>query len=419
MKRLAIVGSGVAGLGAAYLLRDKFDITVFEAGSYAGGHTNTVDIPLANGGTQSVDTGFIVFNEKTYPNLLNLFHELGVEYANSEMSFAHYNTVSNLQWCSRGLKGLFAQKKNLFSPRYYRFLLEANRFNGILERDLDSGKISGSFGEYLKSRGFSDFFAENYIVPMTAAVWSTPPDRMLSFPARTFARFFVNHGFLSLYSGLQWKYVAGGSRNYVGKILMKLRGKILLNTPALSVAESHAGVTVTTAAGENEFDACLIATHADQTRRILRAPTTQQTELLRPFKYEKNIAVLHSDESVMQPIRGTWAAWNFKLGKNEAGAYKSTVVYYMNLLQKIPGKTNYFVSLNDFSPIAAEKTHARFEYEHPLFDEATEIAQQSLPQLNESGKIFFSGSYFRYGFHEDAYLSAVNAAEAIQRRVVS
>lgn len=418
MKKLAIVGGGVAGLGAAYLLRDRFDITVFEAGSYAGGHTNTVDIPLASGGVQSVDTGFIVFNEKTYPNLLNLFRELDVAYADSNMSFAQYNTATGLQWCSRGLSGLFAQKKNLFSPRYYRFLLEANRFNQGLEADLESGKITGSFGEYLKQKGFSDFFAENYIVPMTAAVWSTPPETMLAFPARTFARFFVNHGFLSLYSGLQWKYVVGGSRNYVLKILEKFKGQILLNTPAQSVEENEGGVVVSSREGKMQFDACLIAAHADQALKMLKAPSAAQSRLLANFKYEKNVAVLHSDTSVMQPLKRTWAAWNFKSGKNADGKAKSTVVYYMNLLQHIKGTTDYFVSLNDFAPIARNKTYARFEYEHPLFDEKTEAAQAELPRLNETGKIFFSGSYFRYGFHEDAYLSAVNAAEAIGRRVV-
>ncbi len=412
MKKLAIVGSGIAGLGAAYLLRDKFDITVFEAGSYPGGHTNTVDIPLASGGVQSVDTGFIVFNEKTYPNLISLFRELGVEYANSDMSFAQFNTQTNLQWCSRGLSGLFAQKKNLFSPRYYRFLLEANRFNTDLEKDLDRGEIHGSFGEYLRRKGFSRFFADNYIIPMTAAVWSTPPDLMLSFPARTFARFFVNHGFLSLYNGLQWKYVVGGSRSYVKKILEKFKGKLLLSTPVTTIEESAGGVAVSSAAGRLQFDACLIASHADQALRLLKEPTDDQRRLLSHFKYEKNIAVLHSDESVMQPLRKTWSAWNFKSGKN-----KSTLVYYMNMLQRIPGKLNYFVSLNDFAPIAPDKTYARFDYEHPLFDEHTETAQLHLPRLNESGKIFFSGSYFRYGFHEDGYLSAVNAAEALERRL--
>jgi len=411
MKKLAIVGSGIAGLGAAYLLRDKFDITVFEAGSYLGGHTNTVDIPLDGGGVQSVDTGFIVFNEKTYPNLINLFRELDVEYADSTMSFAQFNTQTNLQWCSRGLGGLFAQKKNLLSSRYYRFLLEAHRFNKNLEGDLERGEIYGSFGDYLRRKGFGNFFAENYILPMTAAVWSTPPDRMLAFPAKTFARFFVNHGFLSLYNGLQWKYVVGGSRSYIQKILENFSGKTLLNSPVVAVAESENGVDITSTAGKFGFDVCLVATHADQALRLLWQPSTIQRQLLSFFKYEKNVAVLHSDESTMPPLRKIWAAWNFKSGNN-----KSTLVYYMNLLQRISGAVNYFVSLNDFAALAADKIYARFDYEHPLFDENTEAAQAELPRLNETGKIFFSGSYFRYGFHEDAYLSAVNASEAIARR---
>lgn len=417
MKKLAIVGSGIAGLGAAYLLRERFDITIFEAGSYVGGHTNTLDVTLPDGQTQPVDTGFIVFNEKTYPNLVKLFRELGVDYADSNMSFAAYNTLSGLTWCSKGLRGLFAQKKNLLSPRYYRFLLEANRFNVNLEKDLERGEVYGTFGEYLKRKGFSDFFAENYIIPMTAAVWSTPPGRMLGFPARSFARFFVNHGFLSLYSGLQWKYVVGGSRSYVKKILEKLNARVLLNTPVRSVEEEGGSVVVTSANGSEKFDACLVATHADQALRLLGNPTEDQRRLLSHFKYEKNTAVLHSDESVMQPLKKTWAAWNFKLGKNGEGQYKATVVYYMNLLQRIPTATKYFVSLNDFSTIAAEKTFARIDYEHPLFDEHTESAQAHLPRLNEAGRIFFSGSYFRYGFHEDACFSAVNAAEAIARRI--
>lgn len=417
MKKIAIVGSGVAGLGAAWLLREKYDITVFEAGKYPGGHTNTLDVPLPQGGTQAVDTGFIVFNEHTYPHLLELFRQLGVEYADSEMSFAHYNTSTGLQWCSRGLGGLFAQRRNLFSPRYYRFLLEANRFNSQLPKDLQAGRVEGSFRDYLTRNGFSEFFAENYIVPMTAAVWSTPPERMLAFPARTFARFFVNHGFLSLYSGLQWKYVVGGSRSYVKKILAAFRGKLHLETPVVRVEQDADGVTVHLKGEKQRFDACLMASHADQTLKILSNASEQQRRLLSQFRYEPNEAVLHSDESVMPPIRKTWSSWNFKLGKNRNGEMKSTVVYYMNLLQRIPGSVPYFVSLNDIAAIDPEKTYARLEYEHPLFDEQTEIAQAQLPQLNEEGKIFFSGSYFRYGFHEDAYMSAVQAADAISRRL--
>jgi predicted NAD/FAD-binding protein len=417
MKKLAIVGSGIAGLGVAWLLRDKYDITIFEAGKYAGGHTNTIDVPLPQGGTQAVDTGFIVFNEHTYPHLLDLFRQLGVEYANSDMSFAHFNTNTGLQWCSRGLRGLFAQRKNLLSPRYYRFLLEANRFNSQLPKDLEAGRVDGSFGDYLKRNGFSDFFAENYILPMTAAVWSTPPDRMLAFPARTFARFFVNHGFLSLYSGLQWKYVVGGSRSYVKKILAGFKGKLYLESPVVRVEQDADGVTVHLKGEKQRFDGCLIAAHADQALRMLAKPTAKQRELLSKFHYERNLAVLHSDESVMPPLRRTWSSWNFKLGKNRNGELKSTVVYYMNLLQRIPGKIPYFVSLNDIADIDPEKTYARIEYEHPLFDEQTEAAQARLPELNEEGKIFFSGSYFRYGFHEDAYMSAVQAAEAISRRI--
>lgn len=417
MKKIAIVGSGVAGLGAAWLLRNEFEVTVFEAGDYAGGHTHTVDVPLAGGGAQAVDTGFIVFNEHTYPNLLKLFSGLGVEYADSKMSFAHYNTRTGLQWCSQGLGGLFAQRKNIFSPRYIRFLLEANRFNSLLPRDLEQNRAAGSFGDYLKRNGFSDFFVENYIVPMTAAVWSTPPERMLAFPARTFARFFVNHGFLSLYNGLQWKYVVGGSRTYVEKILATYGGRLHLKSPVSAVEETPEGVQLSVRGERLKFDACLIATHADTTLRLVQNPPENVRRLLKPFKYEKNTAVLHSDTAVMPPLRRTWSAWNFKLGNAADGETKSTVVYYMNLLQNIPGPVPYFVSLNDFQQINAEKIHGTYEYDHPLFDEQTEIAQQHLPSLNEAGRVFFSGSYFRYGFHEDAYMSAVQAAEAIIRRM--
>jgi uncharacterized protein len=417
MKRLAIIGTGISGLGAAWLLRDQFDITLFEAGSYAGGHTHTVDVPLPGGGTQNVDTGFIVFNEHTYPHLINLFKGLGVEYADSQMSFAHYNTLTGLQWCSQGLAGLFAQRKNLLRPRFYKFLLEANRFNAQLPKDLERNRVAGTFGEYLRRNGFSDFFAQNYIVPMTAAVWSTPPDRMLSFPALTFARFFVNHGFLSLYNGLQWKYVVGGSRTYVQKILADFKGKLLLNSPVSKVSEGQNRVTLTVKGSQLEFDGCLLATHADTSLKILKDASPEQRRLLSVFRYEKNKAVLHSDASVMPPLRSTWSAWNFKLGQDAEGTRKATVVYYMNLLQSIRSGTPYFVSLNDFQNISPEKIYGTYDYEHPLFDQDTEHAQRHLPSLNEAGRTFFSGSYFRYGFHEDGYMSAVNAAEAIVRRL--
>jgi len=417
MKKLAVIGSGVAGLGAAYLLRDRYDITIFEAANYAGGHTNTVDVPLARGGTQPVDTGFIVFNEQTYPNLIDLFRQLKVETQNSEMSFSHFNSFTGLNWCSKGLGGLFAQRKRIFSMQHYKFLLEANRFNKMLPIDLERNRISGSFGEYLRKNNFSEYFAENYIVPMTAAVWSTPPKQVLDFPARTFARFFVNHGFLDLYTGLQWKYVVGGSRTYVERILAQFRGKLLVKTPVRLVQENENAVTVSADGSKFQFDACLIATHADQTLKMLASPAPMQKQLLSKFRYEKNTATLHSDIGIMPPIRRTWSSWNFKLSRDEKSESKATVVYYMNLLQKIAGDVPYFVSLNENQPINERKIHAQFDYEHPLFDEKTEIAQGQLPALNETGKIFFSGSYFRYGFHEDAYLSAVNAAEAIARRV--
>lgn len=418
MERLAIIGSGISALGAAYYLRNQYDITIFEAGSYVGGHTNTVTVD-DDGRALPVDTGFIVYNETTYPNLTRLFVELKVKTHESDMSFGMHNMASGLQYSGQNYSTLFARRKSVFSPRHWRFLLQAARFNETAPRDLADGKADLPLGQYLRERGYDEYFIYNFIVPMGSAVWSTPVEKMLDFTAAALIRFFRNHGFLGMHTQLQWRTVTGGSRSYVQKILSAVDCAVRLNEPVQRVQRllnSQAGVRVVTASGAHEFDRVLIATHADQALAMLAEPSALEAELLPAFRYEKNIAALHRDESVMPPLRRIWSSWNYKTRPTADGnSVDSATVYWMNRLQKLPTPNNYFVSINDFEEIQPDKLIRQIEYDHPLFDSRAIALQPRLTELNQQGPIYFAGSYFRYGFHEDGLISGLAVVEQLSR----
>ncbi|MCB1314570.1 MAG: FAD-dependent oxidoreductase [Leptospiraceae bacterium] len=412
---LGIVGTGISGLGAAYYLRDRFQITLFEKEDRAGGHTHTHHIETPDAAFP-VDTGFIVFNHTTYPRLTRLFDELGVESADSDMSFSLYNRNNNLQFCGKSLRHLFAQKRRLFSPRYLHFLWQAHRFNTRAPRHLEAGVLDDgiSFERYLEQEGYSDYFKFNFIIPMGSAVWSTPIEKMLQFPARTFIRFFVNHGFLGLDTQLQWRYVRGGSHTYTRKILEQLPDALRLPEAVQSVErtveQGRSGVRVVTTKGRYRFDYVLIAAHADQALAMLSDARPFEREILSAFPYESNRAILHTDAAVMPPLKQVWSAWNYKRDAHE----RTTTIYHMNALQKLPTHRDYFVSINEIDPIDPDKIIRIINYEHPLFDTRSIQMQQRLPELNNGGPLFFAGAYFRYGFHEDGLLAALQAVDAIR-----
>jgi predicted NAD/FAD-binding protein len=424
--RTAIIGSGIAGLGTAHFLhRAGDDITCFELGGHAGGHSNTVEATEpGTGKALPIDTGFMVFNRVTYPLLCRLFDELQVPVKRTDMSFGVRDDATGLEWCGSSLNHLFAQRKNIFNLRFVKMLMAVNRFNKEAVPALDDPETARlSLGDYVKRRGYGKDFLDLYLVPMSSAVWSTPPERMLSFPAISLLRFFHNHGFLGLHTQHPWWTVDGGSREYVTRLIAPFAGRIQLNNPARRVIRHGAGRGVTVLAGdgaEHRFDRVVIATHADHALRLLLNPTDREQHLLGAFRYQANTATLHTDASVMPATRLAWASWVYQLSRDELGRIKPATHYWMNRLQGVSDREQYFVSINGAERIAPDKVIKAIPYEHPLFDLAAREAQAGLPDLNTAAKgrteTYFAGSYFRHGFHEDAFMSAVQLSEQLLGR---
>lgn len=413
MGRVAIIGTGIAGMGCAHFLAGKHELTIYEKNDYVGGHTNTVTIEEEGRGIP-VDTGFIVYNEVTYPNLTSLFRTLGVPTTPTSMSFSVQHTPSGLEWSGTGFNGLFAQRKNLFRPWFYRFLAEVRRFNSESVAILDDpGAIRLTLDEYARSRGYSRDFLDRYLIPMSSAVWSTEPRKMLDFPAVALVRFFRNHGFLGLRTQHQWRTVVGGSREYRDRLIAPFRERIHCSRPAVKVARQGAGAVVTdSGGGEGVFDAVILACHADEALALLDRPTDMEASLLGRFPYQKNIVTIHTDPSVMPVTRRAWSSWNYRL-KLHGGIPVPSTVYYMNSLQKLPGKRDYFISIGDPESVRPDAVLRTMTYEHPVFTVGALQAQKDLPRLNEGGPLYFCGSYFRYGFHEDALDSAMDAVHRL------
>jgi predicted NAD/FAD-binding protein len=423
MTRLAIVGTGIAGLGCAHFLRRDFDITLFEQNAYAGGHSNTVMVeePLTRL-PLPVDTGFMVFNRVTYPLLNRLFDELGVESKPTKMSFSVRHADSGLEYCGSSLNHLFAQRRNLLSPRFYRMLGSIGRFNREAVEALDDpGVQEMTLGEFVARRGYGDDFLRLYLAPMSSAVWSTPPELMNVFPAATLLRFFHNHGFLGLDTQHPWLTVLGGSRAYVEKLSAPWRDRIRLGDGVARVSRSVGGVRVELASGGAEvFDKVILACHADQALALLSDPRPEESRLLGEFAYQRNTATLHTDSSVMPRTRLAWASWNYEISRAGSGDSPTATHYWMNSLQGVSERKDYFVSINRPGSIDPSKVIRTIAYEHPLFNLGAMRAQRGLPGLNEASGAatgtYFAGSYFRYGFHEDAFQSAVQLSGALLGR---
>lgn len=434
--RLAIIGTGIAGLGAAHLLKDCYQLSIFEKNDYIGGHGNTLMVlenkaqinsgnPISEGRADTrqvfIDSGFMVMNAQTYPQLNKLFAELQVPLKETSMSFSVQNRDSGIEWCGSGLNELFGQRKNMMRPRFWKFVLELDRFNKVAERDLNSQYFdSMTIEEYAAYNKFSQDLLNHYLLPMGASIWSTPPDKMLSFPAATLLRFFHNHRFNNgLKDHLSWQTIEGGARVYIAKLSEPFADCIRLNTKVEKLSKLKDGVVLNFSNGPAEhFDAVILAGHADESLRILGEPNDLERELLGSFSYQKNIAILHTDVGVMPENRRCWASWNFRLDKSssrsaEKGKFASSVHYYMNRLQSLPTEIDYFVSLNATDLIDRNKIIKEITYHHPVFSVNSAKAQKRLADINNQEaeqRVFFCGSYFRYGFHEDAYLSAQNLA---------
>ncbi len=405
MESLAIIGTGIAGMGCGHFLHPHYDIEFYEQNSYIGGHTNTVYV-AEEGRQVPIDTGFIVFNRETYPNLLRLFKRLNVEVKPTNMSFGVQHLPTGLEYNSLHL---FAQKKNYLDVGFWRMLFQIKRFHTEAQEILENDRYASySIHDYVKERKYGDQFVYQYIVPMTSALWSTPTDITLQYPARALVQFFKNHGLLGINGQFQWYTVHNGSWQYRDKLIAPFKSRIRLGNAAAQVVREGGKVCITGSDGTTKrFDKVIFACHADQALRLIGDPTELESKLLTPFQYQKNIATLHTDESIMPKIKSTWSAWNYRVEEIK-GALTTTTIYDMNCLQQVSKSRNYFVSINDPGAVNPSMVLKRIEYEHPIFTPKTAHAQQSLHRLSENGVSYFCGSYFRFGFHEDALTSAVN-----------
>lgn len=414
MEKLAIIGTGIAGMGSAHLLQHQYDITIFEQADYIGGHTNTIIVD-EGGKDVFIDTGFMVFNFETYPNLCKLFKEINAPVKKSDMSFSVQHTASGLEYSGSGLNGIFAQRKNIFNIRYIKMLLQIQRFNKDAVKILDDPKYANhSLRQFIKEFGYGEDMLWKFLVPMSSAVWSTPMELMLDFPAVTLIRFFKNHGFLGLDTQHQWYTLHNGSQSYRELLIQPFKDRIQINNAVTKVERENGNAIVHTKNGETStFDKVIFACHGDQALQLLAAPTVDQKRLLENFKYQPNIATVHTDTSIMPKNKKVWSSWNYRVGEVN-GKQIPTTIYWMNRLQNVSEEKDYFVSINAIpGSIDENKVLRVIDYEHPLFDVAAVQAQKELYKLNETGPLYFCGSYFKYGFHEDAYASAVALSEKI------
>lgn len=414
-ERLAVIGGGIAGLGAAWLLRRRYDVTVFEREQHIGGHSNTVEVE-EHGRRVPIDTGFMVFNKVTYPYLVRLFDELRVPIKPTEMSFSVRHEGLDVEYNGMGLNRVFAQRANLVRPRFLKLLAQILRFFRVANASLDDESLETmSLDDFVRRHRLGDDFLRLYLVPMSASIWSITPGGALDFPAATLVRFFHNHGFLGVTTHHPWFTVDGGSREYVKRMLADLPATHA-NSPVTSVEGAPHDVTVRTMNGTaHTFDRVILAAHADESLALLSRPTPLQEKLLSAFRYQANETLLHTDITVMPQRKLAWAAWNYRMESSGEGERPSTH-YYMNCLQGVSDREDYFVSLNYADRIDPAKVLWRTNYTHPIFDRAALAAQHHLPSINAESRdqrVFFCGSYFRYGFHEDALASAVQCAHAV------
>jgi predicted NAD/FAD-binding protein len=412
--KTAIIGTGIAGMGCAHFLHKHTDLTIYEQNDYVGGHTNTVTVD-EDGKPVFIDTGFMVFNFKTYPTLCKLFNEIKAPIKKTDMSFSVQHVPTGLEYSGSSVNHLFAQRKNIFNLKYIKMLSQIGRFNKESIKILDDPKYANySIGEYVKEFGFGEDMLWKYLVPVSSAVWSTPMEQMLDFPAVTLIRFFLNHGFLGLDTQHQWYTLEKGSQAYREILIRPFKDRISINRKAVKVARQANGkVLVHASDGTQEtFDKVIIAAHGDQALLMLGQPTSEEERLLSKFKYQYNKAVLHTDTSIMPKTKLAWSSWNYRIQMQDS-KLTPTTIYWMNRLQQVSDKKDYFVSINPHNGLDEKKIIKELDYEHPLFDVPAINAQAELHRLNEAGPIYFCGSYFKYGFHEDAFASAVELCSGL------
>jgi predicted NAD/FAD-binding protein len=412
MSRIAVIGSGISGLSAAYFLKRKHDIRLFEREQRLGGHSRTITVKHRDR-IIPVDTGFIVFNERNYPNLTALFSELRVPVKDSDMTYAMSVGDGEFEWGAQDLNTIFGQRSNLFRPSFYRLFREVMRFNQAAEHAVAANPTI-CLGDLIASLGLSDSFRQLYLLPMSGAIWSSPPRQMLAFPARVFVDFFRNHGLLAMSGQPQWRTVDGGSQEYVSRISGMLGSSISTNCAAVSVRRLPDGVEVTDGSGnKTNFDQVVFACHSDEALALLTDATQSETKALSAIRYQRNDAILHRDPRFMPRRRRCWASWNYKSdGKGNEPAV--SVTYWMNRLQGIDPAYPLFVTLNPQASVAEHDIFDRHVFHHPVFDSAAISAQDDLRKLQGQNRTWYCGAYMRHGFHEDGLLSALQVVDKLE-----
>lgn len=411
--RIAVIGSGIAGLSAAWLLAPDHEVVLFEANDYAGGHSNTVDVTL-DGLTHPVDTGFLVHNERTYPNLIQLLSLLGVETCASEMTFSVSLPRADLEWAGASLATLFAQTRNLWRPAFWQMVSDILRFNREAPALLLKAQASGiSLGQLLEDGHYGQEFRDWYLYPMGAAIWSSPLKDMRFFPAASFLQFCLNHGLLQIFDRPQWRTIKNGSRQYVQAMLKRLPD-VRLSTPVLEVRREASGVMVSTASATEKFDRVIMACHTDQCRALLLDAHPREHKVLSGIRYQMNTAYLHTDTRLMPQRRRAWSAWNY-YGISSAPDNTSpvAVTYWLNRLQSLPFTRDVFVTLNPPTTPATGQIIQRFDYAHPLLDDNASKAQQQLTDIQGMDRVYFCGAWAGYGFHEDGLKAGMKVAELL------
>ena len=403
--KIAIVGSGIAGLTAAYRLHTRHQITLFEASSRLGGHSNTVTVDLPEGKI-SVDTGFIVFNDWTYPNFISLMKEIGIKGNATEMSFSVKDEHKDFEYNGHTISTLFSQKRNLVRPSFWLMLRDIIRFNREARELLESNEDQLTLGKFLNERRYGSLFCDHYIIPMGAAIWSTSTEQMLHFPVKYFARFFENHGLLNVVNRPQWYTIPGGSHEYVKKLSASFIENVRLNTPVVGISRKPNFVEIISTAGKEHFDEVVIACHSNQALQMLQDATVKEKEILGSIQYQRNEAVLHKDISLLPNRKKAWASWNYHLDHTQQE--RVAVTYNMNILQHIQSPPNLLVTLNRTERIHPDKILNKIYYDHPVYNKASVKAQKRHSEISGINNTHFCGAYWRNGFHEDGVVSAIN-----------
>tara|TARA_B100000795_G_scaffold122452_1_gene91146 strand:- start:83 stop:1381 length:1299 start_codon:yes stop_codon:yes gene_type:complete len=413
-KKIAVIGTGIAGMASAWLLSQRYQVVLIDKNNYIGGHTNTISVANEKTGIDTaVDTGFIVYNEPNYPNLVGLLNALDVKTQATDMTFSASILNSGLEYAGNNLDTLFAQRKNLLSPRFIKLVYDILKFNrnakALISNNQADSKLT--LGDFLSDLRIGKPMQDDYLLPMAAAIWSCPPQQMQSFPAKSFAQFFNNHGLLNVKDRPQWRTVTGGSQRYVDKLLASFSGETIINNGATKIDRKTDSVVIKLEDGQECIvDQVVIATHADEALSILKNKSKLEQTLLSSFRYQENDTYLHTDSNLMPTLSKVWSCWNYLAKQSGETAPSVSVSYWMNALQGLDESQNYFVSLNPIHKIAPQKIIQRINYMHPIFDNRAMAAQKQLYKLQGQNRTWFAGSYFGYGFHEDALSSAVSIA---------